>query len=270
MVHAVTGEESITRTGLSGAKGSDLFTEMFPPHSTANPASILAQLSPESLQRFHNRNILVIDDDHSFGELTKQRLSQLYSGKVDFISSPLEALNLIKNRADTKYDALVLDVLMPEMLGTSLIKELGENCPAVLLHTASLSNDEFANLSDEFGEYSLNTVEQLLADHGARLDRADLPHAPILRHHKANPLLQLVRKLNHAMLLHDEDFGTFSEFVKAYEPETIPKTPSEYSLHTFCSRVNEYTIRLEDLIEQHIPLHDECNMDWGWFYQWYR
>jgi putative nucleotidyltransferase with HDIG domain len=69
--------------------------------------------------------ILVVDDDDSFRRSLVDMLSEVgYDGKA--VANPLEAVDLL---ADGSFDAVLLDLVMPEVSGTDLAAELRLTSP---------------------------------------------------------------------------------------------------------------------------------------------
>ena len=80
-----------------------------------------------------NNHILVVDDDNRIRGLIKE-----YLGDNDFIVSTASNADEAKKKLGfSKFNLLVLDVMMPGQDGYSLVKELKEKiCPPIILLTA--------------------------------------------------------------------------------------------------------------------------------------
>lgn len=85
--------------------------------------------------------VLFVDDEEFLLELLDAPLGKLCQS-VEFCSSPLLALKVLKERGE-RFDILVSDFVMPEMLGTQLIAEAKLIHPdlAVILATGNSSYD---------------------------------------------------------------------------------------------------------------------------------
>jgi len=85
--------------------------------------------------------ILVVDDDHEIGHYISNELSEWY--KFDYSPNGKEAL---KNLLSVKYDLVITDIMMPEMDGIELLRNIKGNpnisdIPVVLLTSkAEVSN----------------------------------------------------------------------------------------------------------------------------------
>ena len=73
------------------------------------------------------RNILLVEDDESLGYLLSEYL-KMKSFDVVWANNGLEALNLVKKDF---FDLIILDVMMPEMDGFTLAKELNKDFPEI-------------------------------------------------------------------------------------------------------------------------------------------
>ncbi|ACK68815.1 response regulator receiver protein [Gloeothece citriformis PCC 7424] len=97
------------------------------------------------------KKILVIDDDVAVCEVIKSSLEDLAGWDVITVHSPLQGLN---QAITEQLDALILDVMMPQMDGLTLLHHLKANShhsliPVVLL-TAKMNLPNLVTLG-EFG-----------------------------------------------------------------------------------------------------------------------
>lgn len=117
------------------------------------------------------KRIIVIDDDTTFCELTRQRLARAgYS--VDVLGSPFGSLAQLREK---QYDLLILDVNMPGMKGSSLA-ELVQKTKGLehskIIFFSSMDPDSLQKLAAKHGALGLsksasaqslaNTVERVL------------------------------------------------------------------------------------------------------------
>ncbi len=90
---------------------------------------------------------MIIDDNESITKLVSKYLT-LKKHDVTTSNNPKEGLNIFKNG---KFDALLLDIAMPEFSGFDIIKDLEKdgriNKDKVIVFTASsISNEDVNNL----------------------------------------------------------------------------------------------------------------------------
>lgn len=102
--------------------------------------------------KFNNLSILVIDDDQFTRELIGSMLGEVPTIEVHQARDALEALQLFENN---KYDMLLLDLYMPTMSGSELIKNLTkknqlESLPVVLMTTDRLSKYELRDIGADY------------------------------------------------------------------------------------------------------------------------
>ncbi|MGH9378132.1 MAG: response regulator [Terriglobia bacterium] len=75
-----------------------------------------------------SRRILLIDDDEAIGEVTRATLEILAGWTVTIAASGVEGIALA---AAERPDAILLDVMMPDMDGPQTLKELQTNARTV-------------------------------------------------------------------------------------------------------------------------------------------
>jgi CheY-like chemotaxis protein len=92
--------------------------------------------------------ILVIDDDEIYGELTLQRLV-IGGHEAAFQKGPFGTTTMLKK---AEYDAVILDVHMPGLSGTSLVDILmkHQDRPRIIL-CSNIDKDELAELAWDRG-----------------------------------------------------------------------------------------------------------------------
>ena len=90
-------------------------------------------------------NILVVEDDPTVAS----RLTSFLTGlgwNVDFAASGKTAIRLCKSK---RYDAVLLDVVMPDLSGAAMLQQIKNCCDApVLLMSASEGHDLSGRFTD--------------------------------------------------------------------------------------------------------------------------
>ena len=89
--------------------------------------------------------VLLVEDEGVVRDLVATMLRRAGYHVVD-TASPHEALVLAREQ---RFDALVTDVVMPEMTGPQLVQELGEQAPAVLFTSGYTGRDRIRHGIDE-------------------------------------------------------------------------------------------------------------------------
>lgn len=99
-------------------------------HEVGEPAERPGEMRPVGPRRFQQtRRVLVVDDDLDNARMMAEVLNE-EGYEVQVAHSPEVALQLWDKR---RYDAALLDAVMPEMSGWELARELRERSPQVLL-----------------------------------------------------------------------------------------------------------------------------------------
>ncbi|GAG84117.1 unnamed protein product, partial [marine sediment metagenome] len=229
-----------------------------------HPADLAGHLSRQAdrWRDFHeDRRILVIDDNSHTAAGLQRDLTELYGeGNVTCITDINEALAAI-DQADkngTPYDAIILDLYMPEMNGLELMKKLGDRCPSVVINTASMTSDAVTDLTIQMDSYRSVTALRLVEQHEAERESAGRPVVPIFVHHKNKPLGELVEKLDASMLVRDQAPGSaaaISEFLRTFDPIIIDANITSEAVHNFCEELRnlrrEVLVCVKDLTENH-------------------
>ncbi len=73
------------------------------------------------------KNIAIIDDEQDILDMLKKFLSRREAFQIDTYSNPKEAVNTLKTG---KYDLILSDIMMPQMDGIQLLKEVKESNPS--------------------------------------------------------------------------------------------------------------------------------------------
>ena len=108
--------------------------------------------------------VLLVEDEKELAKAVKTILS-LSKYDVDLSYNGLEALNATK---DNNYDAIVMDIMMPEMDGIEALKEMrkiGVKTPVILLTAKSQVSDKVDGLDAGANDYLTKPFakEELLA-----------------------------------------------------------------------------------------------------------
>ncbi|KYG68338.1 DNA-binding response regulator [Bdellovibrio bacteriovorus] len=95
--------------------------------------------------------IALIDDDQKLGELLKQYFSQFELETVQF-TLPSEALSALKRE---KFDAIILDVMLPEMDGFEVCKKIRgfSDLPILMLTARGETSDKVLGLELGVDDY---------------------------------------------------------------------------------------------------------------------
>jgi DNA-binding response OmpR family regulator len=100
-----------------------------------NPGLRHVMTNTTSLSRPAAARLLVVDDDASIQNLM-QAIFRPEGMMVDFAPNGRAALNKLRSE---RYDALILDLMLPELNGFELIRELKSREPSVLARTIVLT-----------------------------------------------------------------------------------------------------------------------------------
>lgn len=122
-----------------------------------------------------NRRILLVEDDESLGYLLTEYL-RMKAFDVTWVKNGLEALKVIKNR---QFDLAVLDVMMPEMDGFTLAREIHQkhkDTPFLFLTSRSMKIDVLKGFSLGAIDYLKKPIdeEELVVRLNNLLDRLAL------------------------------------------------------------------------------------------------
>ncbi|MFV0481166.1 MAG: heavy metal response regulator transcription factor [Campylobacteraceae bacterium] len=108
--------------------------------------------------------ILIVEDEKKIGEYLKQGLSEA-GFVVDLANDGLNAKEFIQN---SRYDLIILDILLPDISGFELIKitrEIDKNTPILLLTALSSTADKVKGLDLGADDYIVKPFDfaELLA-----------------------------------------------------------------------------------------------------------
>lgn len=101
------------------------------------------------------RKVLLIDDEPAVGTAVRRLLRDVH--EVESLQDAREALERISSGA--RYDAIVCDVMMPDMTGVRFFQELERSAPELARRTGFMTGGVFSNQAREFIES--RTVELL-------------------------------------------------------------------------------------------------------------
>ena len=137
-----------------GERGACLEIHLTLGHAHLRPEEMEDSLSGDSLagsserkQALKNFRLLVVDDDLEVAQYIKNELGTWY--KIDTAPNGKEALKMLL--VDSGYDLVVSDVMMPEMDGISMLKQLKGNpnisdIPVILLTSKAEVSDRLEGL----------------------------------------------------------------------------------------------------------------------------
>jgi signal transduction histidine kinase/HAMP domain-containing protein len=111
------------------------------------PSAIPGPESAQSLEAIRGRRVLVVDDEHEIAELIAGQLSPL-NVQPTIATSGAEALELLRQQ---HFDAITLDILMPEMDGFEVLREVRED--PELRNTPIVFVSVFSNRRELAGEF---------------------------------------------------------------------------------------------------------------------
>jgi len=97
--------------------------------------------------------ILIIDDDISLNELLSEFLSK-FGFTVEFKVNPIDGISLLKKKY-SEFDAVILDVMMPEMDGFTTLKKIREisEIPVIMLTARGDVTDRIVGLEIGADDY---------------------------------------------------------------------------------------------------------------------
>jgi signal transduction histidine kinase/CheY-like chemotaxis protein len=142
----------------------------------AGPPVPAGAATPVPVEPVPHGRVLVIDDEESARYTLRARLSAMGLAVVE-AADPVEGL---RQAAAQEVDAVLLDLVMPQMLGFEVLERLREDprtaaLPVVVVTSKVLSPDEESSLAAR-GAAVLSKEDCARADAGARLEQA-LRHA---------------------------------------------------------------------------------------------
>lgn len=114
------------------------------------------------------KRILVIDDERGFTKMVKLNLETAGEYEVKIQNNPLDAL---QSALDFKPDAILVDVIMPELDGPDVVCQLKsnqelKNIPVIFL-TANITKEEVQSQEGYIGGHAFlakpGTIEELIA-----------------------------------------------------------------------------------------------------------
>ena len=96
------------------------------------------------------KKIFLIDDEHDFTELTRA-LFEFQGFEVEAVNDPLEGFERLQA---TLFDAIVVDIMMPEMDGLTLVSKVRKinkykKTPLFILSAKKLESDERKQLLNQ-------------------------------------------------------------------------------------------------------------------------
>ena len=100
------------------------------------------------------RRVLIIDDEPLAGESLRRLLEDTY--QVDLVSSAREALGRLGD--DHRYDAVVCDLMMPEMTGMELHERIGRDQPHYRDRFVFLTGGAFTERAQSFMEHTESPI----------------------------------------------------------------------------------------------------------------
>lgn len=186
--------------------------------------------------KFHTgRKILIIDDCRETAENLQRELSRTYTEEcncsVECITDPEKAIELIK---ENKYDAIVLDLHMPKITGTQLIKELGDELPPTLINTGSLLKPAIADLSIAIQNYQTETALKLFNDFVDQAENSEHPVVPIAYRLKTELVVPIEDQIDSLLLIAEHSTEAMSNFTNNFDPDLIGLDFTEERTHSIC------------------------------------
>jgi len=147
----------------SGAR-FDIYIPRYFEDNVADATSIIYENEPPKKDITGDGKILLVEDEDSVRILTKKAL-ELSGYEVTEAYDGVSALNLIKSD-NYGYDLIITDVMMPEMDGPTLVKEVKKLLPEqkILFISGYTENNEDLDLEKQKKVYFLNkpfTLEEL-------------------------------------------------------------------------------------------------------------
>jgi len=202
-----SGQRLLKSTGVSATAYVDEALRWLP--ETASPAEPLQVFASDSVQAPHIRTssgrILLADDNADMRDYVRRLLGDYY--EVRSVSNGAEALAAVR---DHRPDLVLTDVMMPELDGFGLLRELRENestktIPVILLSARAGEDARVEGMRAGADDYMVKpfTARELLARVGAhfamgRLRRESAEHERELRaeaeaaHQRSSTILESI------------------------------------------------------------------------------
>jgi PAS domain S-box-containing protein len=141
-VHSIVRQSEGTISVDSELGRGTTFTIMFP-KATAAPSDLLEPLAAPVVQR-GTETILLVEDEKGVRKLIRDML-RLYGYTVVEAEDQRQAIELC-SRSDLKLDLLLTDVLMPNMSGPEMVREMMSIRPGMkIIYMSGHSPERFAN-----------------------------------------------------------------------------------------------------------------------------
>ena len=145
------------------------------------------------------QKILLVDDDEMNGTLLKKRLEKKRFD-VSYVSSPQDCLNLIEKES---FDLVLLDIIMPDMSGTEVLKKIREKknnfeLPVIMVTAKDEASDVVEALKNGANDYITKPVnmEIAIARVNTQLQIRNL-FEDSLKNKQINTINTMVTTLNH-------------------------------------------------------------------------
>lgn len=124
--------------------------EELTPTEMINTKLILERLRED----YKDKKVLVVDDNKLNLKVARKALAD-FGFKIDEVMSGKEAISLIES--GNKYDVILMDIMMPEMSGTTALQHLKEiegfDTPTIALTADAIAGAEEKYLKDGFADY---------------------------------------------------------------------------------------------------------------------
>ncbi len=222
-------------------------------------AKFLKKDQPARWQRFHasaDINVVVIDNNQQTCLRLREQLNPFYVTRVTTFNSPCEGIAEIRAlQAAGKPCVLVLDLHMPEKTGLQVLKELGVECPPVVVNTASIMKPVLADLCIQWDRYRADLTSAML-DFVEAGRPSWAPVAPIfislkneVLTHGIKPLIDRIDSALHVAQEVPDPKSALSAFIEVYEPQLIPtELPAEVA-HAILEDAVNLVVTIEDCLK---------------------
>lgn len=152
LIELMQGEISVTSELQKGTK----FTVKLDQEISTKDISEIADISSLAINPFDasGQRVLVVDDNRVNLKVAEHFLEQ-YKLDLDFCTSGRDCIDKILK--GEKYDLILLDIMMPRMKGTEVIKEL-LNIPGFNIPVVALTADVLSDLGGSYTNYGFNDV----------------------------------------------------------------------------------------------------------------